>query len=639
MQTILNELTQTLAKDNRFAENGVLKKSIVADHALRLDKDLLKLLLSNPILKDTFFQNIDGTLVFDKKEFQRFVSNKAFLADSYTAFKNVIGLTANDKYLTHNKEVVLGWPYKDCILEGGQTKEEQKRNEIFWNQTLAPDEIDRLKRPKALINFKKFTTNGEETPASLSPIDNFIIKGNNLLSLYSIVEVFRGKIKLIYIDPPYNTGNDSFEYNDNFNHSAWLTFMKNRLEVAKELLAPTGSIWINIDDNELAYLVVLLDELFERSNMLSIVSIKRSAPTGHKAINPAPISVTDFLIGYAKNKSLWNYKITYTKRKYDTAYNRFIENYNEHFSKWSFITVKEALSRMNLNKVDDLIEKYPERVIRFAEPNYRGVGGKTRALIDESKKDTSKVFKQERKDYADIYLIRGQRILFYKDKLKEIDGQLVTAEPLTNFWSDIPFQGISKEGGVTLLKGKKPEFLVKRIIEFSTNPGDIVLDFFMGSGSTPAVALKLNRQFVGIEQIAYGKNSAQQRLINCLKGDSSGISKLVGYKRGGSFVSFELITLNQQYVEAIENAISSETIIEIFRNLKESGDIRFEVKLQSFNLNDFKNFPLEKQKEILLECIDLNMLYLNLSEINDTSYKIADVDKKLNSIFYNLKIK
>ena len=112
MRKILDELTKTLAKDKRFAENGTIKKSTVTDHALRLDKDFLKLLLSNKSLKETFFQNIDGTLVFDKKEFQRYVSNKAFLPDSYTVFKNKIGLTAGDEHLSDSKEVVLGWPVR-----------------------------------------------------------------------------------------------------------------------------------------------------------------------------------------------------------------------------------------------------------------------------------------------------------------------------------------------------------------------------------------------------------------------------------------------------------------------------------------------------------------------------------------------
>ncbi len=636
MQNLLDELTNALKEDQRLIVDGRLVKNKIVELGLALDEGLIKLLLKSPSIKKHFLREVKGALVFDKIEFQKFVSNKEFLPDSYTAFKNKIGLTANREYLTEAKEVVLAWPYKDCVLEGGQTREDEKRKEIFWNTTLAPDEIDRLLSPKVFTNFKRFDKKGKYDVDNITIKDNLIIKGNNLLALESLKKIYAGEIKLIYIDPPYNTGGDSFQYNDSFNHSAWLTFMKNRLEVAKELLAPGGSIWINIDDNELAYLIVLLDELFGRSNMLSIVSIKRSAPTGHKAINPAPISVSDFLVGYAKNKPLWNYKITYTKREYDRAYNRFIENYDEDYSKWSSITVKEALSRLNLESIEDLITKHPERIIRFAEPNYKGVGKETRSLIDKSKKDTDKVFKQTREDHADIYLKSGQRILFYKDKLKEIGGKLVTAEPLTNFWSDIPFQGIAKEGRVTLLKGKKPEYLLKRIIEFSTDPGDIVLDFFVGSGSTPAVALKLNRQFIGIEQLDYGNNSAEQRLINCIKGDSSGISKLVGYKGDGNFVSFELKTLNQMYVEAITQSSKTEVIVKIFKKLKEAGDLRFEVNLQSFDLEQFQSFPLKKQKEILLECLDLNSLYLNHSEIDDTSYQVSEEDKKLNAIFYNL---
>ena len=162
--------------------------------------------------------------------------------------------------------MVLAWPYKDCVLEGGQTKEDQKRDEIFWNETLAPDEIDRLLAPKVFTNFKKYDKNGEHALSGKEKIDfskeNLIIKGNNLLALHSLYKRFAGQVKLIYIDPPYNTGSDSFQYNDNFNHSTWLTFMKNRLEVAKDLLSTGGIIFIQIDIREQPYLKVLCDEIF-----------------------------------------------------------------------------------------------------------------------------------------------------------------------------------------------------------------------------------------------------------------------------------------------------------------------------------------------------------------------------------------
>jgi adenine-specific DNA-methyltransferase len=168
MQNLLDELKDTLSADERLVVDGQLVKNKIVELGLKLDAHLLELLLSNERLKDHFFRQVNDTYVFDKQEFQRFVSNKQFLPDSYTAFKNKIGLTAGDNYIANAKEVVLSWPYKDCVLEGGQTKEDTKRNEIFWNETLAPDQIDRLLDPKALTNAKRIDKDGEKPLASFN---------------------------------------------------------------------------------------------------------------------------------------------------------------------------------------------------------------------------------------------------------------------------------------------------------------------------------------------------------------------------------------------------------------------------------------------------------------------------------------
>jgi len=635
MQNLLDELKDHLQQDERLAADGKLLKNKIIELGLQLDPSLIKILLSHPNIKKHFFQEVEGVLVFDKIKFQKFVSNKAFLPDSYTSFKNKIGLTVGDEFISERKEVVLNWPYKDCVLEGGQTKEDTKRNELFWNEILAPDEIDRLFDLKVLTNFKKYDKDGEHIVTVISPQDNLIIKGNNLLTLHSIKKIFSNKIKLTYIDPPYNTGNDSFHYNDSFNHSSWLTFMKNRLEVAKVLLSSEGSIWINIDDNEIGYLIALCDEIFGRSNFISLVSVKRSAATGHKAINPSPISVTDYLLGYSKNKDQWKYKITYTKREYDKAYNKFIENYDNQYSDWNFISINEALRKQNVKTIEKLIEKFPERIIRFAEPNYEGVGKETKELIDRSKKDPNKIFKQERENYLDIFLIGGQRILFYNDKLKEIDGELVTAEPLTNFWDDIPFQGIAKEGDVILRKGKKPEHLIKRIIEFSTDPGDIVLDFFLGSGSTAAVAHKLKRQYIGIEQLDYGSNDSVQRLNNCIKGDQTGISKLSKWECGGSFIYCELKKWNQQYLNVIEDAQDTKTLLNLYDKIEKEAFYNYYFDPKKFDKKAFERLSFDQQKWLLIECLDKNQLYINLSEIEDQTLGITEDEIKLNQLFYH----
>src|SRR5699024_725135 len=161
-------------------------------------------------------------------------------------------------------------PYKDCVLEGGQTKEDQKRDEIFYNETLAPDQVNRLLAPKVLGNAKRYTKDGIEENIEFKEDDNLIIKGNNLIALSSILKKYEGKIDIIYIDPPYNTRTDAntFVYNNSFNHSTWLTFMKNRLEIAKRLLSHTGIIFIDIDHYELFYLGALADEVFGYENRI-----------------------------------------------------------------------------------------------------------------------------------------------------------------------------------------------------------------------------------------------------------------------------------------------------------------------------------------------------------------------------------
>jgi len=271
---LLDNLKTLLQKDERLVSKGELLKNKIIELAIKLDKDLIKLLLEDEQMKEMFFMEVGKATIFDKDKFIRFVSNKQFLPDSYTTFKNKIGLTLGDDYLSEKKEVVLSWPYKDCVLEGGMTKEDQKRDEIFWNQTLAPDEISRLLDPKVFTNAKRIDRNGEHefdgfrADENGNIKDNLIIKGNNLLVLHSLEKRFAGKVKLIYIDPLYNRKADTF-YNDSFKHSSWLTFMKNRLETAKDLLRPDGVIFISIDDEEQAYLKVLCDEVFNRENFIA----------------------------------------------------------------------------------------------------------------------------------------------------------------------------------------------------------------------------------------------------------------------------------------------------------------------------------------------------------------------------------
>lgn len=302
------EIAQEVLKTNSkyISDDGKLLKAVVYSDVMTMDKELLSLLLSNEKIKERFFEDVNGTLIFDKQKFAWFVESKEFLPDSYTRYTNKIGLTHNGDFISKSNDVILDFPYKDCVLEGGQDKEDQKRKEIFYNETIASDEISKMLAPKVFTNAKRFTKDGVEENITFDKNDNLIIKGNNLIALSSLLKQYEGKVKCIYIDPPYNTGSDSFNYNDAFNHSGWLVFMKNRLEIAKKLLSDTGSIFIQIDSFEQAYLKVIMDELFGRDNFRNAITWKRRGGSANPSnqLN----NVVEWILWYSKNSAAMEYK-------------------------------------------------------------------------------------------------------------------------------------------------------------------------------------------------------------------------------------------------------------------------------------------------------------------------------------------
>ena len=524
---LFEHIKSLLENNEDYCKDGKIFKNKVVEAALKLDPALLSILLKDETAKKTFFQEVEGVLVFNKVKFQKFVSNKEFLPDSFTAFKNKIGLTANGEYLTEANEVVLDFPFKDCVLEGGQTKEDQKRQEIFWNETLAPDEIDRLFEPKVLTNWKRYDKDGEHEVTDISIEDNFIIKGNNLIALHSIKKVYKGKIKLIYIDPPYNTGSDGFQYNDAFNHSAWLTFMKNRLEVAHELLTPDGSIWINIDDNESHYLKVLADSIFDRDNFLiNFIWQKKYSPS-----NDAKFFSDnhDHILVYAKDKSRFKSNLLPRTEEMNARYRNLD---NDPRGPWK----PGGFSVKTYSKDYD----YP-----IVTPS-----GKTVYPPEGSCWQTSK--ENYEKKLADNRIWFGSNN-DSKPQLKQFLSEVQQGIVAKSIWlhDEVSHNQISRSEIIQYL-GKfdfstpKPEKLLKRIIELGSNKGDIVLDFFAGSGTTPAVALKMNRRFIAIEQMEYIKNVTSKRLLKVIEGAKIGITDEVSWQGGGSFIYCEICELTKK---------------------------------------------------------------------------------------------
>lgn len=387
--------------------------------------------------------------------------------------------------------------------------------------------------PRILIENPEYSYGDGDT-------GNMLIHGDNLLALKALEQEYSGKVKCVYIDPPYNTGNAFEYYDDGVEHSIWLSLMRDRLIVLRNLLAEDGSIWISIDEKEGHYLKVLCDEIFGRKNFVIQTIIQRGAATGHKAINPTPVQVCDMMLTYAKDKDKWVYHPTYKERDFDKAYSSVIPNIEDHYSEWEFMSLKEFLAEKNID-IDKALKLYANKIIRFAQPDYKAVGKDIKDLIDYSKANPTEICYYPREDRPDLYLINGNRILFYKDKLRLINGRMVTSELVTNLWTDMNYQGIAKEGNVVFTRSKKPEAQVKRILEMSTKEGDLVLDSFLGSGTTSAVAMKMGRRCIGIEMGDHAYTLCFPRLKMVVNGDDqTGVSKSLNWKGGGGFKFYEL---------------------------------------------------------------------------------------------------
>jgi adenine-specific DNA-methyltransferase len=404
--------------------------------------------------------------------------------------------------------------------------------------------------PRVLLEDQKLSYLAAKRVTDNDLFDNRLIFGDNLLALKALEQEFTGRIKCIYIDPPFNTQQAFEHYDDTVEHSTWLSLMRDRLEMLRRLLASDGTLFVHIDDNELGYLIVLLDELFGRDNRLYIITFKQGSATGHKSINPGCVNTTNFLLIYAKDRSRWQPNRVFTGRERDARYGQFIENIDDPFTEWRITTLtraiaaskgiseKEAraLSKTRPEDVDDFIIQNARQVIRFARPSYEGVGAGVRKLIDQSKSDPNEIFRLPRDQHSDIYLRGGERILFYADKLKQIDGKMVPGEPLTTLWDDILSNNLHNEGGVAFPKGKKPEGLVKRVLDLVTQPGDWVLDSFAGSGTTGSVAHKMRRQWIMVEMREHCHTLIIPRLKSVIDGtDGSGVTQATGWEGGGGF--------------------------------------------------------------------------------------------------------
>ena len=602
------EIVEEVLKTNLkyVSDDGKLLKAMVYSDVMTMDKELLCLLLSNEKIKERFFKDVNGTLIFDKQKFTWFIDSKEFLPDSYTKYMNKIGLTHNGNFISKSNDVVLDFPYKDCILEGGQNKDDEKRKEIFYNEVIANDEINRMLSPKVFTNAKKYTKDGVEENITFDNNDNLIIKGNNLIALASILKRYEGEVKCIYIDPPYNTGLDSFNYNDSFNHSTWLTFMKNRLELARKLLNDRGLIFVQCDDNEQAYLKVLMDEIFCR----------------------------DMFVG----------TVVYRKRKSQANLSKDLSAIHE------YILIYKKSNLANLKKISTSINTK-----EYSNPDgdYRGLY-KTMPCTNKGgalytiKTPTGKEIKDEWRFKEERFyeLLNDNRIVFPKNgegkpryKLfleeKQIEGVIVNS-----WWDDL---GTNQDANRDLTKlfesnvfsYPKSEDLLRRIIEIATDKNDLILDYHLGSGTTCSVAHKMCRRYIGIEQMDYIETVPVERLKKVIEGEQTGISKMVAWNGGGSFVYCELLEDAATLIDRIR--LGDDESINNIKSLIYSDDriISYILKEELLAIdNNFNSLNLEEKKKVLIKLINKNKLYVNYSDIEDEEMFVKVEDKNFTKSFY-----
>lgn len=670
IQTELTQALRSLEKVWANEEKTILAKNILLDLVEKTDPTIIGLLLGNDELKRHFFVEVNGVLVFKLQDF-RFFLDKHRINNSYTKYANRIGLTDGNRFLKDSSDIVLDFPFKDCVLNGGQSteegeeiyfkrnndqsdsqlykKEKRKRQEIFFNQTLAFDEIDRLFDAKAFSKFSRYTADGKQAVGEIkrrsdgTPAENLIIKGNNLIALHSLAKQFKGKIKLIYIDPPYNTGEDSFKYNDKFSHSTWLTFMKNRLEIAKTLLADDGVIFVHCDYNEDGYLRVLLDEIFTEDNFVANIAIRSNSISGNKTQHKEKtiLKNKDTILVYKKNSLKINPQYT-IKQKWDTHYNAIL------ISEDGELKPKKLLDHLIENKILKPNEKITEnswgneKFRNFCIENmnfiYQIVNSISDSLKQESLKQKDTVIIKNDGDIT--YALNGKRLSTLNKTILNMNGKMELVQLLGDLWSDIDFQNTQNEGGVSFPTGKKPEALLRRIIDMTTKEGDIILDYHLGSGTTAAVAHKMNRQYIGIEQMDYIETLAVERLKKVIDGEQGGISKAVNWQGGGEFVYTELAPFNETAKQQILTCENSDDIKTLFNELYERYFLKYNVSVDEFsqmiNEPEFQALPLDEQKQMVLEMLDLNQMYVSLSEMDDEQFAgcLNDDDKALSRAFY-----
>ena len=552
-----------------------------------------------------------------------------FMPHSFTAYRNKIGLTdLHGNFISNIPDVVLAFPYKDCMLAGGQTKDDQKRQEIFYNEVLAPDRIDCLLEPKALVNARRYSPNSVENAIDFRADDNLIVKGNNLLALASLERRFGSRIKMAYWDIPYNTGSDSFGYNDRFSRSTWLVFIKNRVEKTLPLLKKDGVILIQCSFHNYAYLKVLLDEIIGNHVMTFNVLVRHPdrVLTADKDFNDC----VEYILVYAKSpafkmprraqpKTVDDYKFVVRELTEGTPID-FDGRHARMFLPHEYELIEAAPSERNF-KIMTVRGSIREKVssgrfyVKHLQPLEHRYPPKTLFKVDGIGDDAF--------GFRYFYLPpHGNKNGAYLQGMPQ--SSAVTLKPYANFIDFVhSYNVVNSEGGVEFRNGKKPEDLLEFLMNIFSDEGDLVLDAFAGSGTAAAVAHKLNRRFILIEQMDYAESITVPRVRNA----------------GAAFVYCELARLNQKFIDEIARAIDPSELGKILNQILRAGYIDWRVEPEAIDRAEFAALSIDEQKQLLIELLDKNMLYVNRYDLDDEDFVLDDDSKAFTRSFYESEVR
>lgn len=619
------EKTLSIFGNKYFSPDGSIARSAVLDDLERNDKELIGSIINNKYFQDNYSVPFKNSFIFNGDEFKTALSQREYVYDGLTNYRNQIGLSVLRRPLDSfaNENIELDFPYKDTVLKAGMDKSDAKRStEPYLNKIIAKDEINALVEPKAFRNTEVIGDVDAANP-------NLLIKGNNLIALYSLAKRYSDAVKLIYVDVPYyfkeQKETDSFLYNSNFKLSTWLVFMENRLQEAFKLLKDDGSIWIHVGEDGMHYLKVLCDQIFSPENYVG--TLPRKTRDGKSDVPFNFSQDFDWLLVYTKttnsDKAIVGRKV---QRKY-------YETPDFPGRKWRTADLtKQTTTKERPNSDFTMVnpktgKEYPVNPDRswavtkdtFQEWYDRGgIGFPDDYDFMKGHRPFRRVFKDEDDK---------------KDKLSSVSSDLLLKDFIKTLLAKSKTTKKDEYVKKQQFNYAKPEELMKQIISVTTKEGDYVMDFFSGSGTTAAAALKMNRRFIAVEQIDEQLQLSKKRLNSVVKNeDKGGISKEVDWKGGSGFIYTELASKKENLIDQINAAT---TIDELTQIAKLIGDDDYQLNIDINKVwQNLDQVTVNDVKNAMVDILEPAQLYVSALNADDPEEHISEKDRIFTKAFY-----